>query len=1011
MKSIRAIFFLVYGLAVQAPAQSLVCQLLDASHGLPSSECVALEQDYLGHLWVGTTVGISRYNGYTFENFSHTKNNEPFGKVNVIAEDDDHLLWIGSDNGLFIKTGDGSFYKTAGSDAAPQGINDILFLAGGKVLLGSEIGPLQVSREKILAAAGSKILPLPSFQLPAWQSQRFAGDRIYHLALSADSAIYLSGPYNIYRYADRSFACVYKNDGTGSVIMSLCGINADRYYFYNAIGLFRGTRSGADRLILDEHYHPEATSKGKSVWLPAPAGALELYPDSDIVKTKLDLLPYGILWASDFLVDDQGDYWVAAHDGLVKIKRSPFEKIPFQRPSRYEEIYSLCETADGQLLMGSNRGLILTRKENHMAPPYSVVNRAEVFGIHEAYPGDLWFATGYEGLVHRVNNKNKVFTEADGLRNNSNRAFYKASDGRLFVFGDLGATQISYSPATQTVAFKNFPIDAVNSQYATLFSAIESPDKTMWFAGQEGIFKLVNDSLLAYTLDKKIISIADMKKSDQGEVWLAVDGEGIWRCGFDKQGNLKIQEKFDRTRGIATEVFNNLLIDREGNVWIGHYQGLTVIRKNKVVLNFDQNDGWPFKNYNNLFLHQDRDGMFWAGCSKGILHFNAGQMLVDANKPRIYLSAAKPSRDHSDESITLASTQPIELPYEQRELTFHYYAIAFPDQESVQYAYKFGDGAWTTVGTTRSLTFNDLSPGKYKFSIKAFTNKGASSNEVSMQITVKSPFWLTPGFILPVLGLLTIASWLWVKRREKMIYASEQQKRAREVEMISLQHDLAHSRLTALRSQMNPHFIFNALNSIQQFVLQGNVEEASRYLGMFSLLHREILNTSDENFISLQREIDMLDKYMQLEQLRFDDSFRYSIHMEGDIDTEEIRIPPMLIQPFVENAIWHGLMPKEGTKRVEILFNLQSPGDVLVCAIKDNGIGREASAQLKAVNGSLKSHKPKGLKLISDRIGMLRQRYQLPFTVDVADLRDDENKVAGTVVIVKLSLETNGQHF
>jgi len=117
-------------------------------------------------------------------------------------------------------------------------------------------------------------------------------------------------------------------------------------------------------------------------------------------------------------------------------------------------------------------------------------------------------------------------------------------------------------------------------------------------------------------LDKKIISIADMKKGDQGEVWLAVDGEGIWRCGFDEQGNLKVQEKFDRSRGIATEVFNNLLIDREGNVWIGHYQGLTVIRKNKVVLNFDQNDGWPFKNYNNLFLHQDRDGMFWAGCSK-----------------------------------------------------------------------------------------------------------------------------------------------------------------------------------------------------------------------------------------------------------------------------------------------------------------------------------------------------------------------------------------------------------
>jgi len=940
LKSIRAIFFLVYGLAVQAPAQSLVCQVLDASHGLPSSECVALEQDHLGHLWVGTTVGISRYNGYTFENFSHTKGNERFGKVNVIAEDDDHVLWIGSDNGLFIKTADDSFYKTAGSDAAAQSINDILFLAGGKVLLGSEIGPLRVSREKILAAAGNKILPLQSFQLQAWKRQQFADDRIYHMDLSADSAIYLSGPYDVYRYTNQSFTNVYKNDGTGSAIMSLCGINADRYYFYNATGLFRGTRSGATRMLLAEHYHPDAAPKGKSEWLLSPVGALELDPDSDIIKTKLDLLPYGILWTGDFLVDDQGDYWVAAHDGLVKIKLPPFEKVPFNNPSRYDEIYSACETADGQFLMGSNRGLIFTRKGNQLVPLYSVVNRAEVFAIHEAYPGDLWFATGYEGLVHRLKNRNEVFTEADGLRNNSNHAFYKASDGRLFVFGDQGVSQILYSPATQKVAFRNFYIDAVNSQYATLFSAIESPDKTMWFAGQEGIFKLTNDSLQAYTLDKKTVSVADMKKDNQGNVWLAVDGEGIWRCAFDEQGDLIVQEKFDKSRGIATAVFNNLLIDRGGNVWIGHYQGVTVIRQNKVVLNFDHNDGWPFKNYNNLFLHQDRDGTVWAGCSKGMLHFSADKMLVDANKPRIYLSAARPSRDHSDESITLANTAPLELPYEQRELTFNYYAIAFPDQESVQYAYKFGDGAWTTVGTTRSLTFNDLSPGEYNFSIKAFTNKGVSSDEVSMHITVNGPFWLKAGFILPVLSMLAVASWLWVKRREKMIYASEQQKRAREIEVISLQHDLAHSRLTALRSQMNPHFIFNALNSIQGLINKRNIEDANIYISKFGALLHEVIGKNDKTMQPLATELKQVEYYLQLEQLRF--KFQYKIAVAANVNTTEINIPTMLLQPFVENAIKHGIVEKKEAGEIEVAINRDN--NDLHIEIKDNGKGYDINS-------------------------------------------------------------------
>jgi len=382
-------------------------------------------------------------------------------------------------------------------------------------------------------------------------------------------------------------------------------------------------------------------------------------------------------------------------------------------------------------------------------------------------------------------------------------------------------------------------------------------------------------------------------------------------------------------------------------------------------------------------------------------------MLANSEKPRIFLSAAIPSPNHPDETRTIPKDRKLELPYNERELTFNYYAIDFPNQDGLRYAYKLGNSEWTDLGSTRSLALNHLSPGEYDFSVRALNSKGAASDEVSMHIDVRSPFWRTPVFIVTVLVLLVITSSMLVRRREKMIHAKEQQKKAHEIEMISLHRDLANSRLIALRSQMNPHFIFNALNSIQQFVLQGNVDEASRYLTLFSLLHREILNTSDESFITLQREVDMLRMYIQLEQLRFDERFTYAITLEEEIDAEEIRIPPMLIQPFVENAIWHGLMPKEGSKRVEIDFKLGPTDDSLICTVHDNGIGREASARMKIANGNLANHQPKGIKLIVDRIQMLRQRYQLPFEMQVSDKVDGEGTVSGTVVTIALALERN----
>jgi two-component system, LytTR family, sensor kinase len=189
---------------------------------------------------------------------------------------------------------------------------------------------------------------------------------------------------------------------------------------------------------------------------------------------------------------------------------------------------------------------------------------------------------------------------------------------------------------------------------------------------------------------------------------------------------------------------------------------------------------------------------------------------------------------------------------------------------------------------------------------------------------------------------------------------------------------------------------------VQQYILQGNVIEANKYLSKFSKLQREILHYSNHNFISLEKEIEILNSYLQLEQLRFGESFTYEINTHEEIDPAEIKIPPMMMQPFVENAIWHGLMPKQGERNLKIRFALFTD-DILLATIRDNGIGRKASAQLKQNNGTNASqHESKGMSLVQQRMMLLQLQYDKPFDASVSDITDENGLVTGTEVSLKI---------
>ena len=226
--------------------------------------------------------------------------------------------------------------------------------------------------------------------------------------------------------------------------------------------------------------------------------------------------------------------------------------------------------------------------------------------------------------------------------------------------------------------------------------------------------------------------------------------------------------------------------------------------------------------------------------------------------------------------------------------------------------------------------------------------------------------------------------------------------RDREVEkqVVQLKQMSMELEMAALRAQMNPHFIFNSLNSINRFILQNNKAQASAYLTKFSRLVRLILQNSQESLITLESEIESLQLYLELEALRFDDHFDFKIKMDDGLDPSLIRVPPLIIQPFTENAIWHGLMHKEEKGLIEIeLFQKE---DKLCCLIRDDGIGREKSALLK--NKSASTHKSMGMKITASRIEMLQQMKQIDSLIKIVDLKLPNGYAGGTEVIITIPL-------
>lgn len=467
-------------------------------------------------------------------------------------------------------------------------------------------------------------------------------------------------------------------------------------------------------------------------------------------------------------------------------------------------------------------------------------------------------------------------------------------------------------------------------------------------------------------------------------------------------------------------VFPNTLIAHNGFVYATHKKGGVLVIKKKQILkilplfyNKEMESPSKIKIYNNTLICKTQKGLLkynlngeyigtlitpqmlsgqrlidfafeentlWISHTGGIQKIDLLQRQQKISKPSIKLLAIRVNDSllNSGQN-TFNSTQ--------NKFQFTLSSPTLRNKESIRYHYKLtgNDEKWNINDhLTNQITYNALAPGNYTFTVKAGQD-GVFSDDVNYSFHITAPVYVRWWFItLMALLLFGIVS---------LIYKWQLNKQRKKSQQIN---ELNASKLIAIQSQMNPHFIFNSLNSIQDLILKGDVEKSYSYITTFSNMVRKTLNYSEKDFIDFEKEIQLLELYLSLEQLRFKKDFSYTINTNAITDIE---IPPMIIQPFIENALVHGLLHKDGEKKLTIHFDLN---ETLTCTIEDNGVGREKAKAIKERQRS--DHESFSVKATRKRFDILSEIFTGQFGFTYEDINEN-GTVSGTRVILVLPVK------
>ncbi len=490
--------------------------------------------------------------------------------------------------------------------------------------------------------------------------------------------------------------------------------------------------------------------------------------------------------------------------------------------------------------------------------------------------------------------------------------------------------------------------------------------------------KVVNLGQTFPVLASRIVNLAI---SDNGVLWITTKGNGV-AAYADKKLLFHVTEDDGLISDNCTSLYT------EGNiVWVGTDKGLNRIELSPTgtrITRFTISDGLPSNVINTIAAIGKK---VFVGTPMGLTYFETDKISqassCDLQLTGIYLLNKYWAYDSSDFS----------LPHKSNDIRFEFSGISFKSAGDIKYQYRLLglQPDWRTT-TDEQLNFPSLSSGKYTLQLKAINKYGVESGIKEVSFTIEKLLREKTWFRILILFLLIDTIWLFFRYRIARV-----RKKAKEQALLNQR--IADLEQKALRSQMNPHFIFNSLNSIQQYVAERDITGANNFISDFSRLIRMTLDLSTNTFINMSDEIEYITTYLKVEKTRLENQFDYAINIDTDLNLHDIFVPPLLLQPYVENSIRHGIKYKKENNGMINICVQRKEADILV-SIEDNGIGREAAQQYKSKYHI--QYQSKGMSINKDRIDILNSHNDKKIEIFINDLYDKNNEPAGTRVDIYL---------
>jgi ligand-binding sensor domain-containing protein/two-component sensor histidine kinase len=922
-------------------AQGLMIHNYNVKDGLANATVYTAVQDKDGFIWFSTPTGVSKFDGKRFRNYSK-KDGLTDNDVMKLVPDSKGRLWFFTLNGMPSFYWNNIIYSARNDSTLRFDSHGHYMQYAFEDSSGNVIWFLNTGNREIVYNGVEKRIDYKRGQTDIFHFLRKSVYRplqsSFHLTSlrdegNKDQKIFPVSPYSM---DDETFVARIRHN---PIVITKNTLYS--YTLEDAICFFNGRDWGITEEITS------VCIENDNLWIGTQRALFFIRDFFRGAKSMTKLLNNHYI--TSLLKDRDGNIWITTFgDGVYNI---PFKNFYFNYLDNTNGLYShsifsiLRDRNTGMLLVGQNAGVLNTIDVNSTDAKLRIRH----------YTLDT--SSGRNSIISILPYRNnEILIGADnGLYVfNTGR---QQTPTRLRQVTNLKDLDISPSGKVRVAAKDEIIIldDYTVNWPEPLVTSIAGTDTSYYLGTNGGLFfgsDRTKDVRPAYIDGKhQQLSIKDLKLID-GNLWVGTSDQGIYVV----KNNSEIKH-LTTADNLASDICQQLYYDGIGRLYVATNRGISVIdAKNMTITrNITSNDGLMSDDTRGVYYQQ---GMLYIATSNGLCYFKDHNMPVDTVPPTVYLSAIR----YGDTSY-LPSTNFVHLYKRKTSFEVEFGAIAFDLPDLVGYQYNFSSdtsAGWTTT-MSNIIPFPDLQPGTYKLLLRARKYKSDWSQPLTISVSILPQWyqqWWARGIVI-LFGLLAILAILrYIVRRIKQAEKNKTDYNRR----------IAELEAKALTNQMNPHFIFNSLNSVQHLILEKEEKQALNFLADFATLMRQMLNNSRKSYISLEEETAFLTRYLELEKIRFAHSFTYHFDIEPELKDYTVYIPPMIIQPIVENAIKHGLAPKNSAGHLEI--KLEMVDDLLYCSVDDDGIGWEHSNSIKT--GRLVKHESTALSVIKERLQIIK---------------------------------------